>query len=441
MLSRATDVRTILFLLPMVSILTGCEIPGGIAPVGEDAAPPPVDAGDDAGPCGQDCSQLETPPCTIGVCNDKGVLVGPLNGCVVVPALKGTACDDGQFCTLGDACDDKGTCIGELPNRCGLKPQGCESIVCYEQLKKCDTLPVGEGAACDPTNPCHINGVCKIGECVGQPKDCSFSPLTECNAVTCDSATGKCVGTPDPIKDNASCVLTGDLCKVNKVCLTGQCVGGVPKDCSSLDFGCRSGACDSASGLCVNSPAPLGTSCTDGISECHVGACDNKGVCAASVAPDNSPCNDYDSCTQGDACSSGACLAGSPVDSCSVYLHEGFESCPSDWTFGGDWECGKPTNVGPEGAHIGTGVIGTNLDGLYTVNQSYTVAVATSPPLDFTMATAPMVSFWAWDHTEGGSFDGVEPKNQHQRRPELHASHHRDACVQPDHRGPACMGR
>ena len=33
-------------------------------------------------------------------------------------------------------------------------------------------------------------------------------------------------------------------------------------------------------------------------------------------------------------------------------------------------------------------------------------AAATSPPIDLTAATSPVLSFWAWDHTEGGTFDG-----------------------------------
>jgi hypothetical protein len=43
---------------------------------------------------------------------------------------------------------------------------------------------------------------------------------------------------------------------------------------------------------------------------------------------------------------------------------------------------------------------------LYTVNQSFSTTVADSPPINLTQATNPVVSFWAWDHTEGGSFDG-----------------------------------
>jgi hypothetical protein len=251
-----------------------------------------------------------------------------------------------------------------------------------------------------------MNGVCKIGQCVGEPKDCTFSPLSECNTVACDPATGKCTGTPDPSKDFTPCVLTGDLCSVNRTCSAGQCVGGAPKDCSALDSGCKLGECDSATGLCGPTPAPIGTTCTEGIAECYVGACDMEGNCLSSAAPSGSACNDYNACTTADKCMAGACASGSPVAGCAVYLQEGFEVCPNGWTFGGDWQCGTPQNVGPPAAHIGSGVIATQIAGVYQVNQSFGTAVASSPPINLALATNPMVSFWAWDHTEGGTFDG-----------------------------------
>jgi hypothetical protein len=62
--------------------------------------------------------------------------------------------------------------------------------------------------------------------------------------------------------------------------------------------------------------------------------------------------------------------------------------------------------VGPTAAYIGSGVMATQIAGNYHVNQSFGTAVADSPPLNLTQATNPMVSFWAWDHTEGATFDG-----------------------------------
>ncbi|UQA60574.1 immune inhibitor A domain-containing protein [Polyangium aurulentum] len=407
MLDRIRGFRQLFLFFPVVWGVASCTV-GGEAPIGEDAGTSSSSSGaggGDPGPCGVDCSQFETPQCMVAVCN-TGQELGPLNTCVVVPAPKGTSCDDGKFCTVNDVCDN-GTCGGGSQNLCGLKPDPCSSVICYEELQTCDVTPVGDGAPCTPTDLCQIKGVCKIGECVGEPRDCDFSPLSECNTMSCDPATGDCVPTPDPAKDNKSCVLTGDLCKVNRTCQAGQCAGGEPRDCSGLDVECKRGVCNPENGTCVSAPAPAGTTCTEGVAECHVGKCDAaSGNCLSTSAPDGSACNDYNSCTTADTCSSGACVAGDSVDTCVVYLHEGFENCSNGWTFGGDWECGTPSNVGPPVAHIGDNVIATQIAGLYHTNQSYSTSVATSPAIDLTGATNPMVSFWAWDHTEGGTFDG-----------------------------------
>jgi len=137
-----------------------------------------------------------------------------------------------------------------------------------------------------------------------------------------------------------------------------------------------------------------------------VGACDVKGECLGSKAPDASACNDYNACTVADTCMAGACSSGSPVADCVHYLHEDFENCSNGWTLAGDWQCGTPANVGPTSAHIGNNCMATQIADLYHVNQSFANTVATSPPINLTTAATPMLSFWAWDHTEGGTFDG-----------------------------------
>lgn len=360
--------------------------------------------GIDLGPCGIDCSTLPTPPCTVGVCN-IGQEIGPVNSCVVVAAPTGTACDDGAFCTTEDACE-AGVCVGGPPNDCGIDHSPCEAVICSETSQTCNVAPVNDGTACTPTDLCKINGVCEVGECIGETKKCTLSPLQECNTVTCDSSTGQCVGTPDPFKDNNPCVLTGDICNVDKACQAGECVGGIPKDCSALDVVCEIGACDPVTGICIPTMAPEGASCGEGLGPCEVGECDAGGECKASAAPNGLSCNDHDTCSSADQCLLGECAGGTAVAGCSHYLKEGFEVCPNGWTLAGDWQCGTPEIVGPPSAHSGDGVLATNLDGVYSVNQSFNTAVADSPAIDLTLATNPVLSFWAWDHTEGGTFDG-----------------------------------
>ena len=322
----------------------------------------------------------------------------------MVPSPEGTGCDDGQFCTTNDVCDN-GSCSGGTQNDCGLKLDPCSAVICYEQSKSCDVTPVNDGTACTPKDLCKVNGVCHTGDCVGEPKDCPFSPQSECNTVVCEPATGKCAAKADLTKNDTSCVLTGDLCAVNKTCVAGQCLGGAAKDCSGLNVGCEVGVCDAANGICGPKPAPIGTACAEGIPECQVGACNAKGACKASAAPDNTSCNDHNACTKIDKCAAGMC-AGASIAGCVLYLHEGFEVCPDGWTLGGDWQCGKPINVGPLAANTGNNVLATQIAGLYSINQSYATTTADSPPINLTTATSPQLSFWAWDNSEGGTFDG-----------------------------------
>jgi hypothetical protein len=355
-------------------------------------------------PCGIDCAAIVTPACTVSVCN-TGQELGPINTCVVVAAPTGTACDDGVFCTMDDFCD-AGQCTGGPPNDCGLPKSPCEAILCTESTQTCSVAPVNDGTACTPSNLCEIDGVCQVGQCVGEPKDCGLSPLSECNEVSCDPATGQCVGEPDVFKDNLPCVLTGDPCQVDKACQAGECVGGVPKDCSAFDVACEIGACQPDTGICVPMTAPEGSSCGLGITVCQEGFCDAQGECKASAAPDGTDCNDHDSCTAAEECVAGACAGASPVAGCTLYFKDGFETCPGGWTLGGDWECGSPQIVGPPTAKAGLNVLATKVAAVYSVNQSFNTAVADSAPIDLTTATSPQLSFWVWEHTEGGSFDG-----------------------------------
>jgi len=54
--------------------------------------------GGTTGPCAVDCEAIQTPQCQVGQCNTQ------TGQCEVVADEDGTACDDGQFCTVDDAC-------------------------------------------------------------------------------------------------------------------------------------------------------------------------------------------------------------------------------------------------------------------------------------------------------------------------------------------------
>ena len=73
--------------------------------------------------------------------------------------------------------------------------------------------------------------------------------------------------------------------------------GVEPPSCASTL--CKNATLDSRTSLCVVSPQPDGTACTDG---CVVGSCENsKCVGTAVTCDDGDPCT-VDSCTPGDGC-------------------------------------------------------------------------------------------------------------------------------------------
>lgn len=359
-------------------------------------------------PCAEDCSKIQTPPCLMAVCN-TGQVVGPVNACAVVNAPAGSACDDGQFCTVGDTCDGNGTCKGGPQNDCGMTAPDCMQLSCDELSHSCSPQPGNDGSSCTLTDLCQANGQCANGVCVGDTKDCSFSPDAECNSVACNPATGKCEPTPDASKNGQACVLTGDLCSTGRTCANGTCGGGTPKNCSALTVGCNNGVCDPTNGACVGEPVPAGGTCYSGIDQCHTGTCDATANCVPAAVADGTSCNDHNACTSGDTCNAGVC-SGTTSVGCQLYFTSAFEPCPDGWTFTGDWQCGTPATVGPATAHGGSSCIATQIAANYHDNDDYTSTNAQSPPIDLTTATAPVLSFWTWIYTEGETYDGFNVK-------------------------------
>lgn len=386
-------------------------------------------------PCAMDCSSINTPPCLKSVCND-GSYQGPIGSCVVVPD-EGATCDDGKFCTTDDKCDADAKCVGGPTNDCGMTAGECKAIQCNEAAQNCTEVGAfdpnqtcTDGAECtsgscsagkcDPPSCvapdlCTVNAVCNAaGQCVGTPKDCSFSPLTECNAVACNPANGKCEGAPDTTKNGTACQLTGDLCHTGKTCLAGQCQGGTAKDCSAFNQECALGVCNAANGACQSQPIPAGGMCSAATDDCNQGYCNATGLCVPMPLMDGTACSDNDLCTTGDSCAAGVC-GGTALPGCGAAIFsDSFETCPGGWTFAGEWQCGVAT-TSIAGAHPptapqdGAKVIGTNLTGEYLDDDLYSATTATSPVINLTGTTNPTLSFYIWIDTEGAStvYDGA----------------------------------
>ncbi len=270
-------------------------------------------SGGEVFPCGQDCSIIDTPPCLQSVCN-MGEYPGVVGSCTVVPEDAGTACDDGMFCTVDDACDGAGTCTGGPQNDCGMTPGTCENVTCDEQSKSCGTENKPTGEACVSDDLCLTATTCDaFGACVGTAKDCFFSPVpNECYESVCNPMNGMCEPVPGP--SGTACTDPMDLCTVGKTCDgMGVCMGGGPKDCSSLTAGCVQGVCDTVSGACTTTP---------------IG--------------DGMPCEDGNACTSGETCSMGTC-SGGVTQVPTVYFSEDFADNNAGWTLGTEWAIGPAT--------------------------------------------------------------------------------------------------
>jgi MYXO-CTERM domain-containing protein len=200
----------------------------------------------------------------------------------------------------------------------------------------------GQGAPCAQGTQC-ASGFCADGVCCNTA--CGGGVDTDCLA--CSAAKGASAdGTCTPVT-GTSCN-DGNACTQNDVCQAGTCMGGSPVTCAASDQCHLAGTCNPATG-CSNPSAPNGTPCNDGnactqTDTCQSGACTGgnpvvcpaatpcttvsacdptTGTCAVANKPDGTACSDGDACTQTDTCQAGACVGSNPVtctalDQCHV---------------------------------------------------------------------------------------------------------------------------
>ncbi len=314
----------------------------------------------DANPCTDDSCKAETGcqhdvnkvPCSDGnactagdVCKSGACIAGPAkvcddkqgctqDSCVAATgvcafdgkALEGNACDaDSSVCTQADACKG-GACVAGAKKSCD-DSNACTDDSC-DPAAGCKHSP--NAKPCSAGDLCTQGDICKAGACVaGKPKVCAPAPV--CNKSACSAKTGQCVVTA--VVDTSACD-DGKACTSNDVCISGKCVSGPLKVCKTSDP-CLVSSCDGKQGKCVLSGATKegapcdadGSACTKGDScksgTCQPGsalACNDGKVCTTDSCdklngclhtPNTAPCDaDGSSCTVGDACKNGSCIAG-----------------------------------------------------------------------------------------------------------------------------------
>jgi len=355
--------------------------------------------GGDPNPCGMDCSTITTAACQVSQCN---VSTGQ---CEIVPDADGTPCDDGQFCTVDDACL-AGVCESGPQNDCGITPEACQTITCDENAQTCTPVAAQNGDPCtDPNDLCIVNGTCTNGLCVGTPKDCFFSPVpNDCHVAICNPQNGNCE--PEPGNQGDPCTDPNDLCTDGKTCdNAGNCQRGGPTACSAFTYGCFNGVCDVNSGQCFADPIAPGQQCAAATDACNQGLCDTQGNCNPNPINEGQACDDGLTCTTGTVCQSGVCGGG--TSNITIHFFEDFGSNSAGWTLGQEWQIAgaQPSsgesygNPDPATDHTAAnqnnGVAGVVIGGnAATAQHGY--YYLTSPAIDTTGSTSVHFEFYRW---------------------------------------------
>jgi hypothetical protein len=267
--------------------------------------------------------------CKAGVCKASGTLgcddsllctadsCDPKNGCV--HANNSVPCDDGNACTLVDACVD-GACSPVLLATCA-DGNPCTDDGC-DPASGCVFLP--NSATCNDNNACTQGDTCANGVC----KPSAPSPCDDgnpCTSEACDAHGGCSSG------DNTAPCQDGSVCTQNDACAGGACIPGSALACADGNP-CTDDGCDALTGCthaansaeCTDqSVCTLGDTCQNGA--CLPGAattCDDGNACTTdSCSPtagcqttaNQLACSDSNVCSGGDACQNGSCIAGAGI--------------------------------------------------------------------------------------------------------------------------------
>ena len=299
---------------------------------------------------GNKCNGTETcngsGVCTAGTplnCNDNKVCTNdscvPATGCSNVNNT--LACDDGSVCTLGDTCQG-GTCLKGSDKDCD-DGNPCMTDTCDSTLG-CQHAPLANAAACNDGNKCSVSDACASGVCVGSAKNCGDN--NPCTADSCSATDGVCSNLP--LADGTACgegnvcvaggcKPAGDTCTPNGATAcrqTGSTIGhykcviasGQTLGVWTLQAVCgpiSTAKCQADTGC--GSPSATEASCADGNDndadgaiDCADSDCVGSTSCPSCTSP--AQCDDANPCTT-DLCNSGACAHPAkclPTESCNA---------------------------------------------------------------------------------------------------------------------------
>lgn len=157
-------------------------------------------------------------PCLAVDCASTGAAS---HSCTNTPIAAKTQCDDGLFCTVGDYCNGTGSCIGGGPSACdgSAVKNGCAQSVCDETAKACVSKFSDKATACDDGLFCTINDACDgQGNCVSGGANTCGGAMKTCKQNFCDEATKQCI-----ITDLAGCCYSASDCDDGAPCTVEVC--------------------------------------------------------------------------------------------------------------------------------------------------------------------------------------------------------------------------
>ncbi len=240
----------------------------------EDAQDAGSDAGDDASAddaatdasaddAATDAVDTLPDPCATKVCDDNNVCT--TDGCAAGACTHeptGGVCDDGDACSDNDSCQG-GACKG-VAKVCSAGAT-CTTASCVQGA--CVTAKAADGAPCDDGNGCTVADACKAGTCSGGgPKSCDDGNV--CTKDVCSDGACKTFGNQGAPCDD------GDVCTLGDACLGATCVAGGPNGCDDKDpctaDSCAKGACVNAKQ--GTAPCDDGQPCT-AVDSCVDGVC------------------------------------------------------------------------------------------------------------------------------------------------------------------------
>ena len=182
---------------------------------------------------------------------------------VCLGAVDGTACDDGDLCTVEDICIG-GACIAGGPRSC-TEEGACRQGTC-DPTEGCVYEDVDDGRPCEVN--CFGEAACVAGVCTEKPESEVVCPASDNECIdkyTCDRDTGECT-IPEFRPADSVCNSDDNVCSLEYCDGKGTCqTSGAMDDCKTKQQAnpCWTYSCTPKTG-CVPTHFVEGLSCDDG---------------------------------------------------------------------------------------------------------------------------------------------------------------------------------